>query len=319
MKNITCVIVVLIWGLSTVSSLAQNRKYVSQFSEFQSYFNPALTGYEGSVVRGFVRNQWGGIEGAPMTYFVNAELDFGELAGEMDPALMGKNAVSVNFLQDNFGAFRESELMLNYASRIRLTERHNLRLGAGINYQSIRLDGNSLTAEELNDPTIANYIGTFSNMNTVDFNLGIALTHAKYYFSYGVQRVTGGEIQNGDEFMDGYPAEQMIMAGYREALGENLAVSANGFYRSRKDLPEVFDFNLKLLMRDMFWVGLGHRVNYANSVQAGFLFGKFRAGYVYEYPMAKSYLLSGGVHEFSLVFNIFRPNERRETDEVLIW
>ncbi|WP_035455055.1 PorP/SprF family type IX secretion system membrane protein [Algoriphagus terrigena] len=319
MRKFSYLVLVLIWGLISTDSLAQNRKFVSQFSEFQSYFNPALTGYEGSVVRGFVRSQWGGIEGAPKTYFFNAELDFGELAGEEDPALMGKNAISANFLQDNFGAFRENEIMLNYASRIRLTERHNLRLGVGINYQSIRLDGNALSSEEQNDPVLGQYLGSFSNMNVLDLNLGIALTHANYYFSYGVQRVTGGEIQNGDEFINGYPAEQMVMAGYREALGQNLAVSANGFYRTRKDLPDVFEFNLKVLLKDVVWLGVGNRVNYANSLQAGFIFGKFRAGYVYEYPLINSYLLPGGVHEFSLVINLFRPNERRNDGEVLIW
>ena len=65
MRKFSYLVLVLIWGLIGTDSLAQNRKFVSQFSEFQSYFNPALTGYEGSVVRGFVRNQWGGIEGAP--------------------------------------------------------------------------------------------------------------------------------------------------------------------------------------------------------------------------------------------------------------
>ncbi|WP_234364294.1 type IX secretion system membrane protein PorP/SprF [Lunatibacter salilacus] len=107
-----------------------------------------MTRYEGSVARGFVRNQWGGIEGAPKTYFFSAEMDFGELAGEVDPGLLGKNAFSVNLLQDNYGAFRENEIKANYADRVRLTERHNLRLGTGVGYQSIRLDGNALTSEE---------------------------------------------------------------------------------------------------------------------------------------------------------------------------
>jgi type IX secretion system PorP/SprF family membrane protein len=298
---------------------AQSRKFVSQFSHFQGYFNPALTGYEGSVVRGFVRNQWGGIEGAPKTYFVSAELDFGELAGEENPTLLGKNAVSVNMIQDNIGAFRENELTVNYASRIRLTESHNLRLGAGLSYQSIRLDGNALTTEEASDPTIGQYIGTFSNTNILDFNIGMALTHAKYYVSYGMHRVNGGSIQNGDEFMDGYPAEQMIQAGYREAISENLAIAVNGFYRSRKDLPDVTELNMKVLMMDRLWLGLGHRFDYATNAQVGFLTGRLRLGYVYEFPMANSYLLPGGIHEFTVALNLFRNNVRTDSKEVLMW
>ncbi|MBC6369226.1 hypothetical protein DDT91_20730, partial [Algoriphagus sp. AK58] len=305
------VYVLLIMLLAASETMAQSRKFISQFSHFQSYFNPALTGYEGSVVRGLVRNQWGGIEGAPKTYYLSAELDFGELAGEVNPALLGKNALSVNLLQDNFGAFRENELTVNYAARVRLTETHNLRLGTGLSYQSIRLDGNALTTEEANDPTIGQYLGTFSNLNVIDFNVGMALTHANYYVSYGIHRVNGGSLQRGDEFMDGYPAEHMVQAGFRQALNENLALTTNAFYRSRKNLPDVLEMNLKLLMMDRFWLGMGHRVDYATNVQLGFIAGKLRMGYVYEFPVVESYLLPGGIHEFTLTLNLFRLNERQ--------
>lgn len=299
----------------------QTRKFVSQFSHFQSYFNPALSGYEGSTVRGFVRNQWAGFEGAPKTYFFSAELDFGELAGEEDPALVGKNAVSLNLLNDTYGAFRENELTLSYASRVRLSETHNLRLGVGINYQSIRLDGNSLTLEQASDPTISQYLGTFSDMQVIDVNIGVALTHANYYLSYGMHRVNGGSIQSGDEFMNGYPAEQMIQAGFRESLTQNVSIIANGFFRSRKDLPNVLELNLKALLMDKIWVGAGHRIDYANNLQVGVLTKRLRIGYVYEFPLKGTYLMSNSTHEFTAVLNLFRDNERNKLkpNGVLIW
>lgn len=305
--------------MTVTSSMAQSRKFISQFSHFQGYFNPALTGYEGSMVRGFVRNQWAGIEGAPKTYFLSADLDFGELSEKHDAALLGKNAVSVNLLQDNFGAFQENELTLNYASRIRLTQGLNLRLGTGVSYQRIRLDGNALNTKEANDPVIGKYLGTFSNMNVLDFNVGMALTHANYYLSYGIHRVNGGKMQQGDEFMEGYPAEHMLQAGFRQAAGENLAITSNFFYRSRMNLPDVMELNLKLLMMDRFWIGMGHRFDYASNMQAGFLTGKLRLGYVYEFPISGSYLLPGGIHEFTVALNLFRTNKRQNKDEVIIW
>lgn len=310
----------ILTGILSIGN-AQTRKYVSQFSHFQSYFNPALTGYEGSAIRGFVRNQWAGFEGAPKTYFLSAELDFGELAGEEDPGLLGKNAISLNLLNDTYGAFRENELTFAYASRVRLTESHNLRLGVGINYQSIRLDGNALTSEQANDPTIGQYLGTFSDLQVIDFNIGIALTHANYYLSYGMHRVNGGSIQSGDEFMDGYPAEQMIQAGFRESLTKNVSIIANGFFRSRKDLPNVMELNLKALLMDRIWIGAGHRFDYANNLQVGVLTKRLRIGYVYEFPLSGTYLMSNSTHEFTAVLNLFRDNERNKfkPNEVLIW
>ena len=318
-KNIRNIAVAFLVLSSVFAAKAQSRKYITNFSHFQSYYNPALTGYEGSAIRGFVRNQWSGFEGAPKTYFISAELDFGELSGEADPALMGKNAVSANLLYDTYGAFRETELLVSYASRVRLTEKHNLRLGAGLNYQSIRLDGNSLTTEEQNDPTLGQYIGQFSNMNVIDFNLGIALTHAKYYVSYGMHRVAGGKITSGDEFMDGYPTAIMVQAGYREAISQNLAVIFNTFYRSQKDLKDNLEFNLKALLMDRVWIGVGHRINYATNAQLGILTKRLRIGYLYEFSTGGGYNLPGNTHEFTAVFNLFRDNTRRTDNEVLIW
>lgn len=321
MNRVKYILATLILAGVLTESRAQTRKYVSQFSHFQSYFNPGLTGYEGSAIRGFVRNQWAGFEGAPKTYFLSAELDFGELSGEEDPALVGKNAVSLNLLNDTYGAFRENELTLAYASRVRLTESHNLRLGVGVSYQSIRLDGNSLTTEQASDPTIGQYLGTFSDMQVIDFNVGIALTHANYYLSYGMHRVNGGKIQSGDEFMDGYPAEQMIQAGFRESLTPNVSIITNGFFRSRKDLPNVLELNLKALLMDKIWVGAGHRFEYANNLQIGVLTKRLRIGYVYEFPLKGTYLLANSTHEFTAILNLFRDNERNNVrpNDVLIW
>lgn len=307
--------------LSGLTSKAQTRKNISQFSHFQSYFNPGLTGYEGSTVRGFVRNQWSGFEGAPQTFFFSTEIDFGEIAGEEDPALMGKNAISINLLHDTYGAFRDNELMISYASRVRLTENHNLRLGVGVNYQTVRLDGSAMTTEEQNDPTLGQYVGAFSDMQFLDANIGMALTHRQYYFSYAIHRINGGKASSGDNFMDGYPAEQFIQAGFREALTSNLAIITNAFFRSRRDLPNVLEMNIKALLMDKVWIGAGHRIDYASNLQAGFLLPKVRIGYLYEFPMGGSYLLPGSTHEFTVTLNLFKSNVKSkfEKDEVLIW
>jgi type IX secretion system PorP/SprF family membrane protein len=319
MNRLRYILVLFIFtGILTEAS-AQTRKYVSQFSLFQGYFNPALTGYEGSAVRGFVRNQWAGFEGAPKTYFFSAELDFAELAGERDAALTGKNAVSVNLLNDTYGAFRENELTVAYASRVRLTSSHNLRLGVGVSYQSVRLDGNALTTEQANDPTIGQYLGSFSDMHVIDFNIGVALTHEQYYFSYGVHRVNGGAIQSGDEFMDGYPAEQMVQAGFREAVTPDFTIIANGFFRNRKDLPNVAELNLKALLMDRIWIGAGHRFEYANNIQFGILTKRLKIGYVYEFPLNGTYLMAKSTHEFTAVLNLFRDNQKSHPREPLMW
>ncbi len=295
--------------VTTTDILAQSRKYISQFSHLQGYFNPALTGYEGSMLRGFVRNQWAGWEGAPMTYFASAELDFGQLSGEAYGDVLGKNAAGFSILHDQYGAFAETEMVVSYASRIQVGKQSNLRLGAGINYRTVRLDGNNLTTEQADDPVVGQYVGSFSDMNVLDFNLGMALTHTNYYVSYAVHHVSRGVISSGDVFMERMPLVGVFQAGYRDRLSENLGIAANFMYRNQTDLPDNVELNVKLILAEKIWLGGGHRIDYANNFQFGILLDRMRIGYIYEMPMLRSYLIPNVTHEFMLSYSLF--GERR--------
>ena len=282
----------------------------------QSYFNPALTGYEGSSFRGLVRNQWAGFEGAPMTYFGSLEVDIADFAKGSDA---DKNALGINILHDEFGAFIETELIASYASRIMIDEKTAVRLGVGVNYNRIQLDGNNLTAEQSNDPKINQYLNGFANMQVLDFNIGMALTHPNYYISYTVHNVNQGAISSGDTFSDRKPRVGIVQAGYRNALSDDLALATNFMFRSQADLPDNIEFNFKILMMNKIWLGAGHRVQYANNFQLGIVLPIMRIGYVYELPMAKSFLLPNTTHEFLTVIPLFKKNSRSDKKEVLIW
>lgn len=255
------------------------------------------------MLRGFVRNQWAGWEGAPMTYFISAELDFGQLSGESDPSLLGRNAASLSLFQDSYGAFTETELIVGYASRIRLSETTNLRLGAGINYNTVRLDPSRMTTEQANDPLVTQWSGNFADMQIIDFNIGMALTHAKYYVSYGVHNVNQGGISRGDIFMDRKPAVGILQAGFREQVSPDLLFVTNMMWRTQSDLPDNLELNVKMLMKNRIWLGAGHRADYANNFQLGLVFGNMRFGYIYEIPVQR--LLSNVTHEFMLTYSIF--------------
>jgi len=257
------------------------------------------------MLRGFVRNQWAGWEGAPKTYFASAELDFGQLSGEASGDILGKNAAGFSILHDQYGAFAETEFVASYAFRIQIGERSNLRLGAGVSYKNVRLDGNSLTTEQANDPIVGQYLGSFSNMEILDFNLGLALTHPSYYVSYAVHHVNKGAISSGDIFMGRLPLMGIFQAGYRSRLNENLSLATNFMYRSQSDLPDNLELNIKVVLKDKLWLGGGHRIDYANNFQFGILFDRMRIGYIYEMPMLKSYLLPNVTHEFMLTYALF--------------
>lgn len=187
----------------------------------------------------------------------------------------------------------------------RISDRHNVRLGAGVNYLSVRLDGNALTVEQAQDATVGQYLGSFANMQIIDFNLGLALTHEDYYISYGMHHVNGGRLSSGDDFMNGQPMSIMVQTGYRYSFSESVTGIGNFFYRKQEGFADNTEINLKALMLDTFWVGAGHRLHYANSLHVGYLGGAIRLGYVYEYPINSSRQFLGNTHEFMVMFRFF--------------
>ena len=290
----------------TFNSTAQTRKYFSQFNQLQSYFNPALTGYEGSIVRGLVRNQWTGFEGAPQTYFLSVEIDPYEINGGQDAALLGNTAAGLNLIHDNFGPFSQTEMLLSYGARVRISRSTNLRLGVAANYSNVRLDGNNLTTEQADDPTVNTYINQYANMQILDFNAGFAITHQNYYFAYGVQNVASGRVNRGDVFIEKRPFVNVFQTGFKQVVSSQFSVLTNFMYRTQSDLPANFEANIKVMMMDKFWLGVGHRVSYANSYQVGFLMSNLKFGYAYEMPVSKSYLIPNPTHEFMVSFFLFR-------------
>ena len=111
----------------------------------------------------------------------------------------------------------------------------------------------------------------------------------------------------------------MIQDGYREALSPNLELIFNTFYRTQKDQKDNFELNLKALLMDRLWLGVGHRVSAATNLQMGILTKRLRIGYLFEFPTGGGYNLPGNTHEFTAVFSLFRDNTRRSANEVLIW
>jgi type IX secretion system PorP/SprF family membrane protein len=289
--------------LISLDVCGQSRKYIGQFNQMQSYFNPGMTALEGSVVKGLVRNQWVSWEGAPQTYTFAAELDFAENSIKND---LGKNVVGINLLREEFGAFLESELIANYSTRVRISKQAVLRFGLGVNFNQTRIDGNRLTTEQTNDASLNQYLGGFARMNVIEFNSGLSLVHPKYYVSYGAHNLNQGKMITGDVFTTGKPRVDIVQAGYRQKINEQMNLIINGMWRHQADLSNNMEMNLKLMLMDTFWVGSGLRVKYANSLQMGFLFGNVHLGYTFEIPISRvNTLLPNMTNEFTLSYYIF--------------
>jgi len=319
--------------LSVLGLQAQNRKNVANFSLFQQYYNPALTGYEGSVVKTFYRNQWTGFEDAPKTIFASGELDLADYAAwkkddqtedqqdEGDASIGAQHAIGLAVLHDQFGPFAESQVFVSYASQVRLSERTSLRWGTAVTYSSQRLNGNRLTVDQENDPQYQDVLGNSNRLGKLDINLGLMMTSDKFYIGYAMQDITkGGVVTTGDTFLkDMYTRKHIIQGGYRTALSEQVGIVVNGIYQYDDQLQETVEGQLKAVYQNMLWIGGGYRKDLAYTFTGGVRLNQLTVGYAYEVPTGDANSINKNTNEIMLTYNLSRLTFPKSGRSVTIW
>lgn len=323
MNKISSVIILSLVTVITVQ--AQFRKDVANFSIFHQYYNPALTGYEGSMIKTYYRDQWSGFEHAPRTFFISGELDLQSNTpaasdGEAPASAGIKHAVGISCLHDTFGPLVESQLYLNYGSRVQLTESLALRAGGAITYNAQRVDGNKLTLEQQNDASMQEFMNSNTSSGRIDFNLGLMLTGENFYAGYALRDATRGGLASGEDFLRNERShEHIVQAGYRRSLNDYAGLIASGLIRYDSKLGETVEGQLKGIFYNTAWLGLGYRHKLAYSINMGVCYQQFRVGYVRELPTGNASNISSGTNEIILTYNLVRQKYSKPSKKMVMW
>jgi type IX secretion system PorP/SprF family membrane protein len=305
--------ILILLVLAALGVQAQNRKQVSQFSLFQQYFNPALTGYEGSMVKTFYRDQWTGFEGAPRTFSLSGELNVAHLAGKMTPAQARnlelapvKNAVGIAILRDHFGPFQETQFNVSYGSRVRLTRTMSLRMGVALAYQLNRLNPEKVLVEDLSDPEYQHLFDVDNNQtHKFDVNAGLMLTDRFFYLGYAIQDLARGRLTAGDKYYQKfYPLHHVVQAGYRKSMTDDLGLVFNSIFRYDTKLKATAEAQVKGVWDNRFWAGAGYRHDLAMTFIAGVRVDQFRIGYAREIASGKSQGINTGTNELMITYHL---------------
>lgn len=321
-------LVLLFWDTN-----AQSRIELANFTQFQQNYNPSLTGYNGSVLKTLYRNQWTGFEDAPKTIFASAELDLSRLTKrdgfrvdnreqrEYESFINAKHALGLSVLHDKFGPTSQTELNFSYGAGIKLSDQVNLRWGTALTFSSNRLDGNSLTVDQENDPKYKDVLGRNNGISKIDLNIGLALTSSKFYLGYSVQDITEGKfIISGDDFLkDMYVRRHIIQGGYRTGVSEQLGVVVNSIYQFDELHEDLLEGQVKVVYNNTLWIGTGYRNDLAYNIGAGFRLNQLSIAYAYETPVQEAQAIRKATNEISISYNLFSSKKQRQDKQVMIW
>ncbi|WPP52968.1 PorP/SprF family type IX secretion system membrane protein [Catalinimonas niigatensis] len=314
--------------LTFMSLQAQSRKHSANFPLFKQYYNPALTGFEGSAIHALYRSQWSSLEHAPSTFYLATELNAADLAewretGEQKKEHKNTNASAANhafglsFLKDAFGPYYEHQLYLSYSSSLKITQAISLKAGTSLTYNMEGMDANKMNLEQSNDPFVLQYVQN-TKSGRLDINLGLMLAGEHFYLGYALHDAAkGGGKLNKETALIVYDYKHVFQGGFRMMLSEQFGLVANGLYQYDQQRGGITEGHVKGVFQNKVWLGAGYRSQLAYTFNLGLQLQNLKVGYAFEVPTGEAQL-SMQTNELMLSYQLGAP--RRQLDNRLsIW
>jgi type IX secretion system PorP/SprF family membrane protein len=288
MKRITLITIVGV--LMSIDTFAQQIPLYSQYYLNQFLYNPARTGDRGNLHANLIyRKQWTDVVGAPETKAVT-------LDGSIQDNKAGFGGM---VYQDNISFFRKTGGYLSYAYSFNFKEHHRFSIGiaAGINETSI--NRSQVRPENENEPVLNN----FNRGIGFDGSAGINYRFKGLNVGFSMPQLfkTNLSYLNNNDTPLNYQLSRhyLVNASYNITLKKDvLSLEPGAFFRLSEGGQFQVDVNAKLMYKNLVWVGLMYRYNYAVTAGVGFqVHDRISIGYASDFAVNDLSRQAGGTHE----------------------
>ncbi len=305
---------------------AQQQPQYTQYLMNPFILNPALAGIERYWdVKASYRQQWAGLQDAPVTAYLSAHGPLGAYADDQATptgAAMGFNprgkaywtdyetppshpGVGMTVLSDVTGPLRRLAFNAAYAHHIGLAPKTSISLGVSLGLQTITLDADKLNFADPGDPSVTG-IGLAERWKP-DINAGVWLYSADLFAGVAVRNIIPQELtfDKGrlitEEERGKLVQHIFATAGYRLWLNEDISMTPSLMLKFISPLPPGLDINTKFQYRDRLWVGANYRHEDGFSAMLGVaVTSMLNIGYAYDYTASSLNFVSKGTHEITL-------------------
>ncbi len=285
---------VILLCLSTLALRAQGDAVISQYVLQPFLFNPAAAGSEGGLSAGALyRNQWGGMEGAPQNFLLQANL-----------ASKNNRLGYGGWLgRDTWGPYTKHQVFGAFSYRIPAGKGH-FAMGIQAGLQQFNTNWNDLTAFQAGDVAFTGNPG--NNVFIPNFGAGLYYKSDKISAGFSVPHMLSSKVFDSRylTLINYYTAN----FDYRFQFGEKFGLVPATLIKWTKNTAQV-DLNLYLVFVKSVWVGAGFRSDKsANfSLQYHLTKGRNNFSLAYSYDLANGTyrnVTGNGTHEISLLFNL---------------
>ena len=286
--------------LTIICAFILQSMYSQQDSQYTQYMyntplvNPAYAGSRETITAFLLhRNQWVGLDGAPVTNNFSINMPVGD----------SNFGVGLNFVNDEIGPVSENEISADLAYFIQVSENYKLSLGLKGTANLFQLDVNKLRIFDPADPQFQNVDTEFSP----NVGAGLYLFSDKTYFGLSVPnffesyRYNDNNVEITKEKMHFY-----FIAGHVFTLSPNIDFKPAVLSKIVEGAPLQADVTANFLFFDKLTLGAAYRWDASVSALAGFqISDSWFIGYGYDLETTKLANYNSGSHEIFLRYEVF--------------
>lgn len=274
--------------------------YSQQDSQYTQYMyntanvNPAYAGSRESLTAFILhRNQWVGLDGAPVTNNFTINTPIGD----------SNFGAGISFTNDKIGPTSENEISADLAYFIQISENYKLSVGLKGTANLFNLDVNKLTIYDPTDTQFQNVDTEFSpnigaGLYLFSENTYVGLSVPNFFESY---RYNDNNVAITKEKMHFY-----FIAGHVFELSPSLKFKPALLTKVVEGAPLQADVTANFLMFDKLTLGAAYRWDAAVSALAGFqISDSWFIGYGYDLETTKLARYNSGSHEIFLRYELF--------------
>lgn len=259
MKNI---LLICFLGFVSAELSAQQFPNYSLFIYNKMGYNPGYTGVPDAPCFTLLhRSQWIGLEGAPTTQILSANVPF----------LRKKLGIGVTLTNQNIGISRIFSTDLNYAYHILLGKGElSIGLQGTLRYYSENYSDSRLKATQ--GLAIDNSIPVgLQNKYLPNFGVGLHYSTDKYYIGVSALRLIPNNIDfgNSDEYISAELPHFFAMAGYSFSLGEQLKFQPQLLLKLVENAPFDVELNMGLELAERYLFAVNYRAGGEISTGSG--------------------------------------------------
>lgn len=287
MKSIKIFIILI---LSCLSAYSQQEPHYTQYMYNIGIVNPGYMINEPGIVQvgSLYRTQWVGIDGAPKTANVFANIP-----------LTNKIELGVNYLNDIIGSnVNLSENIFNINAAYKINLKHNLNLSFGLKAGFEHLNFSALGSNVFSDPLLGN-----TNKTVLNIGAGLFLFHDNYYAGLSSPNLLPSNLSVDDNVVYNTKPHVFLIGGYVFNVGSDFKIKPSTVMKYVGGSPLSFDVSANVLYLNRFELGASYRYQDAISGLLGInITPDLRLGYAYDFNTSKLKTFNNGSHEFVLLY-----------------